>query len=580
MVTNNNIILNVQNLSLSFTSGKKETPTLKNVTFSLQKGQTLGIVGESGSGKSVTALSIMQLLPIPPAKITSGKISFNSSNLLNSSEKEMCQIRGNKIAMVFQEPMTSLNPVYTCGKQVAETLKIHKKISPRQARQETINWFNEVKLPDPVRIYKSYPHQLSGGQKQRVMIAMAICCNPEILIADEPTTALDVTIQKTILDLMLSLKEKYKMSIIFITHDLGVVAEIADSVLVMHKGEIVESGTARKIFNNPEHPYTRGLIACRPDTKTRLKRLPTVSDFLDNPKKFTDIHTVVSDLSVSKEEREQHLEKLYNLQPIMRIENLSTNFREKNFFKRRNNKIIKAVDNISFEVYPGETLGLVGESGCGKTTLGRSILRLIEPDEGKIYFNDINIRKLNYREIRKLRKKIQIIFQDPYSSLNPRITAGSAITEPMLVHNIGKNAAERKKKTIELLEKVGLDESHYYRYPHEFSGGQRQRICIARALISNPQFIICDESVSALDVSIQAQVLNLLNDLKKEYGFTYIFISHDLSVVRFMSDRIIVMRNGKIVETGDAEEIFSNPKDNYTRMLISAIPTGFQKILI
>jgi len=475
--------------------------------------------------------------------------------------------------MIFQEPMTSLNPVFKCGNQIIEAILEHQKISKKSAKKKVISLLKEVKLLNPEKVYQSYPHQLSGGQKQRVMIAMAMSSNPKILIADEPTTALDVSVQKDILSLMKDLQRKHGMSIIFISHDLGVIAEICDSVIVMFEGKVVESGEVNDIFNNPQHSYTKGLLACRPPLNKRLRALPTISDFLKNDEKksFTNF---IDELTISNSERKKKEDLLFQQKPILVVNDLKKYFPLKKSLFRKRNKYFHAVDNVSFDVFPNETLGLVGESGCGKTTLGRSILRLTEIDDGKIIFDGCEINKLRKIELRKKRKDLQIIFQDPYSSLNPRISAGESILEPMRIHRIYNNKKVRKEKAIELLEKVGMDSMHFYRYPHEFSGGQRQRICIARALAVQPKFIICDESVSALDVSVQAQVLNLLNDLKKEFGLTYIFISHDLSVVKFMSDRMAVMKNGKIIEIDDADEIYYNPKTEYTKKLIEAIPKG------
>jgi peptide/nickel transport system ATP-binding protein len=578
-------LLDIRNLITEFRSGDETVKAVNDVSFTVRKGETVGVVGESGSGKSVTALSVMRLIPNPPGKITGGEIIYHSRtkgivDLTKVSEKDMRDFRGNEIGMIFQEPMTSLNPVYTCGNQVMEAIMLHQKVTRKEAVTRTLRLFDEVLLPNPAEIFKKYPHQISGGQKQRVMIAMAMSCNPQVLIADEPTTALDVTVQKTILDLMLKLQREHEMGIIFITHDLGVIAELADKVVVMYKGRIVEQGPVMEIFANPQHPYTKGLLACRPPLNRRLHYLPTVSDFMtvandgtitENKRTVTDM---IHDVEVTPEQRRIQQEKLRAQQPILRIENIRTWYPTAKTILGKTISWNKAVDDVSFDVYPGETLGLVGESGCGKTTLGRTILRLIEPTEGKIIFDGKDITHLPAAEMRPLRKDIQIIFQDPYSSLNPRITIGSAIMEPMRVHNIGASDKERKEKVMELLRRVNMNETHFHRYPHEFSGGQRQRICIARALALNPRFIICDESVSALDVSVQAQVLNLLNELKKDFGFTYIFISHDLSVVKFMSDRMVVMNKGKIEEMGDADEVYSNPNCEYTRKLISAIPKG------
>lgn len=555
-------ILEVNNLSVIFSKKEEKIKIIENVNFTLNKGQTIGIVGESGSGKSITALSLMQLLPAG-AVITSGSVNIcdekNAIDLLKHND--IRNYRGRKISMIFQEPMTSLNPVMTCGNQLIEAIRIQKKTSRKQAKQYAIKLFNEVQLPRPENIFKSYPHQLSGGQRQRVMIAMAMSSKPPILIADEPTTALDVTVQKTILELIKNLQKKYNTGVIFISHDLAVVAQIADIVIVMKDGRVVESGTPSDIINNPKHNYTKALWACRPSLNERVKPLPTISDY-----NFKNKFSIVT-----QKQREQYHHEIYSREPILTVKNVKTFFTEKKNFFGKPVKYIKAVDNVSFEVYKGETLGLVGESGCGKTTLGRTILQLIDGSKGDIIYDGQNLKKLTKNELRKFRKKIQIIFQDPYSSLSPRMTIGQAIIEPMQVHGILQNNKQRKNKAFEMLSKVNLDEKAFYRYPHEFSGGQRQRIGIARALVLNPELVICDESVSALDVSVQAQVLNLLNKLKEEFQLTYIFISHDLSVVKYMSDRIIVMNNGKIEEIGEADNIYMHPNADYTKKLIKSI---------
>ena len=565
-------LLQIKNLSINFNS----TSVVNQISFDLQKGETLGIVGESGSGKSVTGLSIMQLLAAN-GKISGGEILFQTAkngtvDLLKLPENEIRKIRGKEIAMIFQEPMTSLNPVFTCGEQIAETIILHQHLSKKEAKQKTIEWLDKVKLPNPEATFNKYPHQLSGGQKQRVMIAMAMCCHPQLIIADEPTTALDVTVQKTILELMHELQIQNNSSLIFISHDLGVIAEIADKVAVMQQGKIVELGNVVEIFENPKHPYTKGLLACRPPLNKRLKRLPVIADFIENENN-SEINTHVSN-KLSTTEIDEQLKKLEQQKNILEVKNLTVQFPSKKNFLGQSTEFLNAVDNISFEVRQSETLGLVGESGCGKTTLGKTILRLNQPAEGEILFDGKNIFDLQGADLMDFRKRIQIIFQDPYSSLNPRMTIGAAIQEPMQVHTIYSNKIEQEEKVIDLLEKVNLKSEHFYRYPHEFSGGQRQRIVIARALAVQPEFIVCDECVSALDVSVQAQVLNLLTDLKNEFGFSYLFISHDLSVVNFMSDRIMVMNQGQIEELNIAAEILKNPKSEYTKTLITAIPKG------
>jgi peptide/nickel transport system ATP-binding protein len=580
-----NTLLEFKNLVTEFHTEGTRTTAVNDISFTLHKGETIGIVGESGSGKSVTSLSAMRLIPSPPGIISGGEIIFHQkdgaiTDLLKISEEEMRKFRGNEIAMIFQEPMTSLNPVFTCGDQVMEAIILHQKLNTSAAKSLTIDLFKKVQLPDPERIFNTYPHQISGGQKQRVMIAMAMSCQPSVLIADEPTTALDVTVQKTILQLMQKLQTENDMGIMFITHDLGVIAELADKVVVMYKGKIVEQGNVWDIFKYPKHPYTKGLLACRPPLNKRYTFLPTVSDFMriDENGIIKDsgisVDEFTKDLAISEKTRETNQKALFSRRPILKISNLKTYFPIKGGFFGGITGYVKAVDNVSFDVYPGETMGLVGESGCGKTTIGRTIIRLEEPTEGEMIYKGNDVAKMNANELRDFRKEVQIIFQDPYSSLNPRMTIGNAIMEPMQVHGILDNDNQRKKRVEELLSRVNLDPNHFYRYPHEFSGGQRQRIGIARALAVNPKFIICDESVSALDVSVQAQVLNLLNELKKEFGLTYIFISHDLSVVKYMSDRMVVMQAGKIEEMGDADQIYNEPGTNYTQKLIDAIPEG------
>ncbi|MBP8793213.1 MAG: ABC transporter ATP-binding protein [Lutibacter sp.] len=556
-------MLSVKNVSIAFQSNKQWNTVVKNVSFELGNQQILGIVGESGSGKSVTSLAVLGLLS-KNSKVT-GDILFNGTSLQHISEKEFQKIRGNQISMIFQEPMSSLNPSLTCGFQVLEILLQHKKISKSQAKIQVIELFNKVKLPRAETIFNQYPHQLSGGQKQRVMIAMAIACKPQLLIADEPTTALDVTVQKEIIELLKELQQETEMSIIFISHDLALVSEIADTVLVMYKGEIVEQGNAKTVFKSPQHNYTKALINSKPNLNERLKKLPTVADFI-NEKIELDVYT--------NEERAEFHQKIYSKKPLLEVKELATYFNAENSFFFKNTNVVKAVDNVSFQLFEGETLGLVGESGCGKTTLGRTILQLEKATKGTIFYNQKDVTNLSKNDLKSFRREVQIIFQDPFSSLNPRIPVGQAIMEPMQVHGIFNSSEERKKYVFEILERVGLQEEHFYRYPHEFSGGQRQRIGIARTIALKPKLIICDESVSALDVSVQAQVLNLLNELKKDFGFTYIFISHDLAVVKYMADQLVVMNKGKIEEIGDADVIYAAPKTPYTQKLIDAIPKG------
>lgn len=568
-------LLQINNLQVDFVTEIGTTTAVSGISLTVDRGEIVAIVGESGSGKSVTSLSILQLLPKPPARYTTGDILFSvdgneSVNLLTQTPEQMRSIRGHKIAMIFQEPMSSLNPVFTCGHQVQEALRLHLKISKKEAKQKTIDLFKQVQLPNPDQLFRRYPHQLSGGQKQRVMIAMAMSCEPSLLICDEPTTALDVTVQKTILQLIKELQQTQQMGVIFITHDLGVVAEVADRAVVMYRGEIVESGRVADLFSNPQHPYTKGLLACRPVLHPKGERLPIVSDFLENNRPFDPVNYAqpAEQPAVVKEP------DTTVRQPFIQVSRLNVWFPSKTNLLGKPLEYIKAVDNLRFEIYKGETLGLVGESGCGKTTLGRTLLGLIQPTSGSVYYDGVDLAKVDAQSMKEMRKDIQIIFQDPYSSLNPRLTIGAAIAEPLKVHNIVSGSMQRKDRVVELLEKVNLKAEHFHRYPHEFSGGQRQRIVIARALALNPSFIVCDESVSALDVSVQAQVLNLLNDLKAEMGFTIVFISHDLSVVRYISDRIMVMNKGKIEEIGDAEQVYFHPQKEYTKQLIASIPKG------
>ncbi len=556
-------LLSIKNLNIQFNNDGKLSTAVHNNSFDVAAGELVAIVGESGSGKSVTALSILKLLP--EQTVINGEILFCQSepvDLLKLSSQKITRIRGNEIAMIFQEPMTSLNPVFTCGYQVMEAIQLHQKVSKEIARQKTIALFKQVKLPDPENLINRYPHELSGGQKQLVMIAMAMSCNPSLLIADEPTTALDVTVQKTILELIKSLQTENNMGVIFITHDLDVVADIADKIIVMYKGEIVEQGNTKEILLSPKHPYTKALLACRPAGQPKGKRLPVVSDFL-----YTGAE-LKQQPPINEPQTTNHKQQT----TILDVQNLSVAFPVKKNIFGKSTQFFKAVDEVSFTVQQGDILGLVGESGCGKTTLGRSILQLVKPTAGKILLEEKDLAHINPSELRHMRKELQIVFQDPYGSLNPRITIGDSILEPLKVHSVLANNKLRKEKVMELLEKVNLDINHFNRYPHQFSGGQRQRICIARALALNPSFLIFDESVSALDVSVQAQVLNLLNDLKKEFGFTAIFISHDLSVVHYICNRILVMHKGKIVEEGTADEVYYHPKNEYTQTLINAIP--------
>ncbi|MAQ90071.1 MAG: ABC transporter ATP-binding protein [Rhodopirellula sp.] len=593
-----NDVIKIENLKTYFNTKDGVVKAVDDLSLSIKPGHTLGVVGESGSGKSVTSLTIMNLLAAS-AEIYDGSISFLGKDLINISAKDVRELRGSDVSMIFQEPMSSLNPVHRVGDQVAESILQHEDVSKAEAMERVVNLFDEVGIPDPEQRTRYYPHQMSGGQKQRVMIAMALACNPKLLIADEPTTALDVTIQKQILDLIRELRDQRQMAVLFITHDLGVIAEIADEVLVMYRGKVVEQGDVLDIYENPQHPYTKGLLNCRPRLDTTFKRLPTVSDFMDSV-----IHEDGSASITEKEvgpDRIDYFEnhgrgrllskpsELYgygfdedpstygreatcideNAKPLLSVNNLKVHFPIRRGLLQRTVGFVKAVDGVSFNVYKGQTLGLVGESGCGKTTTGRAILQLIKPTMGIVKFDGVDV---NSRSIHELRKKMQIIFQDPFGSMNPRMTIESMITEPMMIQGFGQSKQDRVDRAASLLEEVGMLPEHLKRYPHEFSGGQRQRICIARALAVEPEFIICDESVSALDVSVQAQVLNLLNDLQESRGLTYIFISHDLSVVKFMADMMAVMKEGHIVEYGPSEAIYRNPKEEYTRSLIEATP--------
>ena len=565
-------LLSILNLSIRFDTPAGPVDALQDVSIQVARNEIVAIVGESGSGKSVTSLSVLQLLASPPARIVQGEIVFSadgetSENLLQLPAEKIRALRGNQIAMIFQEPMTSLNPVFTCGEQVTEAIRLHKKISAAAARQQTLQLFQKVKLPQPDVLFQRYPHQLSGGQKQRVMIAMAISCNPALLIADEPTTALDVSVQKSILLLLKELQQQYGMGIIFITHDLGVVAEIADRVVVLYKGRVMEQGSTAAVLHAPQHPYTKALLACRPVLHQKGERLPVVSDFMQTDQQGNFLQKVKVTPAVAVKEHATEIAPV----PLLEVQHLNVWFANKRKLFAQQQPLTRAVDDVSFDVYKGETIGLVGESGCGKTTLGRTMLRLIKPTGGRILFNQQDLALQSRVDLRRLREKMQLVFQDPYSSLNPRIKIGDALLEPLAVHGLLRNDKQRKDKAIALLEKVDLKADHFNRYPHQFSGGQRQRIVIARALVSDPGFLVFDEPVSSLDVSVQAQVLNLLNDLKKEFGFTAVFISHDLGVVHYISDRIMVMNKGRIIEEGPADQVFHNPRSAYTQQLIQAI---------
>jgi peptide/nickel transport system ATP-binding protein len=560
------VLLEVKNLTIEF---NKNQIIADNLSFAIEEGETLGIVGESGSGKTLTGLAIMGMLPKDASikgeiKFSTTLKSLDSVNLLSLPEDELKNYRGNKISMIFQEPMTALNPVVKCGKQVAEVIEIHSGLSSKVIKERVLRLFEEVMLPDPVETYNKYPHQLSGGQRQRAMIAMAIACKPLLIIADEPTTALDVTLQQGIIDLLNKLKKEYNLSMVFISHDLGIISKISDKILVLQNGKQIEFGKTNDIINSPKAAYTFGLLSCRPRPEIRFERLPVIEDFMNEGSIVPDFKTV------SNEEREKRQKLIYSNTPLLTIKNLNSWFVQKYNLLRNPVKKFNALTDVNFHVWKGETVGLVGESGSGKTTLGRTLMQLIDNYNGTIMFNGIEVSNLKRKEIQAYRKSVQLIFQDPYSSLNPNHTVGYAITEPMVVHKIGSDKRERFLKAIELLDLTGLDNNFYYRYPHQLSGGQRQRVAIARALALQPQLLICDESVSALDVSIQAQILNLLNDLKKKLGLTYIFISHDLAVVKFMADRIFVLKDGRIVEFGETDYLCSNPKEEYTKALLKA----------
>lgn len=545
------------------------------LSFRLQAGQTLGIVGESGSGKTMTALALIGLLP-SQAEVT-GQIRFQGPqgmvDWLALDPRQRRRYRGSQIAMIFQEPSTALNPLYTCGQQLRETLQANAPLTPEEIRAQAVRLFEEVQLSP--QLLERYPHQLSGGQIQRVAIACAIASNPKLLIADEPTTALDVTVQAEILRLIGKLQQQRQMAILFITHDLSLVAELADQVVVMHRGKAVEQASVEQVFRDPQHPYTRGLLACRPVLGRRLRRLPTLQDFQEESQQGSlSIEQRWQQVEITAAEEEERLQRLQRQPPLLQVRELRTHYAVRQGLLRRQVGELRAVDGISFDLYPGETLGLVGESGCGKTTLGRTLLRLIRASSGQVLYDGDELLRLPPQHLRRLRREIQLIFQDPVASLDPRMTVGESVMEPMWLHRIGENSSARRERAKQLFQRVGLDPESLDRMPHQFSGGQRQRICIARALASEPRLIVCDEAVSSLDVSVQAQVLNLLKDLQEELGLTYLFISHDLSVVKFMSDRIMVMNRGRIEEIGPASQIYLHPQQDYTRRLIAAIPKG------
>lgn len=554
-------LLSIKNFSIQLRKNKQLL--LDDINLEVNSNEIVGIVGESGSGKSLTALSIMGLLNNSVFETTQGILSFNNESLLGLTSKDWQKIRGKEIAMIFQEPMSSLNPSMKCGDQIAEMFEIHFNYSKKEIKEKVLELLIQVMMPNPEKIYQSYPHQISGGQKQRVMIAIAIACKPKLLIADEPTTALDVTVQKEIVELLKKIQLEQKMSVLFISHDLTLISEIAQKVVVMYQGKIVEQGTAVDIFKHPKNAYTKGLIAARPNVNERYKRLLTLKDVIKN---------VIPEVETN-EERIVKNSKIYEKTPILELQNIEKEFFYQSGFWGKK-QIFKALDNISLKVYEGETLGIVGESGCGKTTLGNVILNMEPASAGKVLYHGKDITHLKGNELKLMRKEIQIIFQDPFASLNPRITVGNAIMEPMIVYQLHENNAKRKEKTLEIMEKVGLNAEAFYKYPHEFSGGQRQRIGIARAIALNPKVIICDESVAALDISVQAMVLNLLNELKENFGFTYLFVSHDLAVVKYMSNQVVVMNKGKIEEKEDADILFKTPKSNYAKKLIAAIPRG------
>ena len=558
----NKPLISIKNLSISFLKKNEIVRVVNNISFDLLKNEVLGIVGESGSGKSVTALSILKLLP-KNKTVSKGEVIFNNTNLLELKETAIRQVRKKDISIIFQEPMSALNPTMKCVDQLRECFEI-EKIDKKNIENEISLLIKKVKLEKVDNFNSKYPHQLSGGQKQRLMIAMAIACKPKLLIADEPTTALDVTVQKEIIELLLEIKRTEGLSIIFISHDLALVSEVADRLVVMFKGKIIEKGKAAEIFSNPAENYTKGLLYSRPNNKVKLSKLPTVSDYINN---------CVNNTIVNDKEIEISRQKIYSNSPILEIKNLDKYYiQNKVWFKKK--EAFKALDGINLKLFKGETLGLVGESGCGKSTLVKTIVQIEKASNGSIFYKGADITKLSKSELNHYRKDVQLIFQDPDSSLNPKKTIGSLIMEPMIVHKIVKKNKSYKNLCVNLLKDVGLKKSDFYKYPHELSGGQKQRVGIARAISVGPKVIICDESVSALDVSVQAQVLNLLNQLKKKLKLTYIFISHDLSVVKYMADKIVVMKEGVFKEIGFSEDIYNNPKMEYTKKLIEAIPKG------
>ncbi len=555
-------LVSVRDLRVSFRLGKRRiVEAVRGVSFEVPENATVALVGESGSGKSVSAMSIVRLLPDNAIVDAASRIEFAGSNLLAAPIEALRRIRGKDITVVFQEPMSSLNPVFTVGYQIAEVLRLHLRLSPRQAADRVVELLTEVGIPEPKARVDAYPHELSGGQQQRVMIAMAIACEPKLLIADEPTTALDVTVQRQILELIARLQDKHRMSVLFISHDLGVVGEIADQVVVMREGIVREQGPVERIFTAPRDTYTKALLACRPRLDAKPRRLPVIDDFMAGGGQ----PIVVSENRVPRPQEPKPLIEARGLSKIYRLKT--------GLFQR---KSIAAVKEASFALWRGRTLGVVGESGSGKTTIGMLLMRLVEATSGEVKYDGADLLKLTEAQMMAYRRRIQIIFQNPYASLNPRFTVGQILTEPMKIHKIGASDDERFERAVQLVRRVGLPADCIHKYPHEFSGGQRQRIAIARCLSMQPEVLICDESVSALDVSVQATVLNLLLDLQDEFSMSYLFISHDLAVVKYMADDMLVMHDGEIVERGPAEAIYEAPQHEYTKKLLRAIPTGYR----